>query len=1047
MLRSSSRPYVCLRCFAHSRSGLGSSLPSSVASFNARQKYSTFREEESRPQNVFGLENIPKSAPPAPTLPSPLDKRPVRKRLRDWKAGHDDRVGQLAPDLTFWSKVTNSNTRPQSTGSTEMDHIKSGAAGMAETAEAVNGEDPELSIVGSKARTPGDLVEMRQPGSRTPIFGVYLGYFGSRHHFYTSNGKWVIGLGFSAIFSVSKFVSPHELAPVLAMIPRNATADEFETLRLEDKGPTREAGAELILKMNNFVSEADRAYQASLNSLDRARSLVSDAKRTKYLSLFELADILLPKSFKHGKAFTPAALYAVHSALYRNEFIFRPLSPSPESHRKDHLFEIFPYQDLMMISRVSIMVRDYTSKRSRKQMPLTDDELLFTSCGSFILKAREVVLANRQKRSWTPYGILAPSPGVTLTIADWSRKHMEFIRFLEWWASYDLFEDSSRFHADGSLILRALGLYDDAILDQRTAWTLLQELGMIPPWEIPSRYKVRFPQVKIESGGGLSRPLNTTNLETSIRPDIAASSRRDWIEDMIFCIDAPSTVLIDDGVSVERTEKSDEFWIHVHTADPASGIVPKSELANFLELIPENIYLPGHFQAMLPSDIGLDQSGDYKSESLVNEYSLAAGRRALTFSAKVNEQGDLLDYKVEPSTLRKVAYLDPKDVSEFCNEPPPPPASNKSLVVGQLPEKANTAPNRPMVLAKDLDEKSKEDLLTLYRLAEAIKRKRLQKGAWPSFLPGPSVTVAFEDVPMQQANGTKVLPPDPYISIGYDSFNGASIVSNTMVLAGEIAARWCSDRKIPLPYRRDVHSKSNFTKIFEYATEELYPLLEKGVQPSSDQRQHLSRLTGGVEMSTEPGPYFMLGLDMYAKATSPLRRFSDLIVHWQIHAALAHERRTNRRIDNEVDDLDSILPFTTETLPDTISLLQLREKMARTVSHGTKEWMLMALVRAWKFEGNAPPKMRFTVDSRWRQGILGRLDLFELEAIMTIDGIDGLVLIKNIRVGDQFDVELADINVHSRQIFVKALKYHNHDQDPSKPSQPALSPTAPAPAP
>lgn len=63
--------------------------------------------------------------------------------------------------MTFWSKVTNSTTRPQSTGSSEMDHFKSDATGMADTDEAFNNEDVELAIVGTKSRTPGDLVEMK----------------------------------------------------------------------------------------------------------------------------------------------------------------------------------------------------------------------------------------------------------------------------------------------------------------------------------------------------------------------------------------------------------------------------------------------------------------------------------------------------------------------------------------------------------------------------------------------------------------------------------------------------------------------------------------------------------------------------------------------------------------------------------------------------------------------------------------------------------------------------------------------------------------------
>ncbi|KAJ4272269.1 3'-5' RNA exonuclease complex component [Fusarium torreyae] len=1037
MLRSSSRQYVCWNCLSHSRNGLRSSFPSSTQILN----YSTLNENNR--QDAFGLSNIPISAPQT----SSADKRPIRERLRDWVATNDPnhRSSPIVPDLTFWSPVTNSNTRAQSTGSTELDNFKSDTVGMVDATENVTEDDLELSVVSNKSQSPGDLVEMKQPGSRTPLFAIYLGYFGNRHHFYSSNGRWVISMGFSALFSVSRFVSVKDLKPILALIPPNLTVDQYEDLRKQGSGPSREAGSHLIYKMKQFVSEADEAYQSSLNSLDRARTLVSDGKRTKYLSLFELADMLLPRSLKKDDIFPPSALYAVHTALYRNDFIFRPLSPAADVHRQDHIFEIFPYQDLMMINRVALMIREYISVKGAGGM--SKERLATTAFGTFILKAREIVHANREKRSWTPHGILSPTSGVTIQTGEWSRRHIDFIHFLEWWASYGLFEDSSHFHADGALMLRALELYEGARLDQSCAWTFLQELGLIPPWEIPSRYKVRFPEVKIESGGGLIR-ATPARLEDSTRPDVAVGARREWSDDTVFCIDAPSTFLIDDGVSLERTDKPDEFWIHIHTADPASGIQPNSELAQFLELIPENIYLPGHFQAMLPSEFDLDQSGDYKSGSLVNQYSLAKGRPALTFSAKVNEKGDLLDYKVEPGTLHNIAYLDPKDVSEFCNEPPPPPASDKSLVVGQVPDNADTKSNRPMISARDLDDKSKEDLLTLYRLAEAVKGKRLQKGAWPSFLPNASVTVAFEDMPMRQAEGTKVLPADPYIKIGYDAFNGASVVSNTMVLAGEIAARWCSDRNIPLPYRRDMHSKSNMPEIYDYATKTLYPLLEKGIQPTIAQRQEFSRLTGGVEMSTEPGPYFMLGLDMYAKATSPLRRFSDLIVHWQIHAALAHERKVNRRIDAEADDLNDILPFTSETLPETLSLLRMREKMARTLSRGTQEWMLMALVRAWKFEGSAPQRMRLTVESQWRQGVLGRLDLFDLSAILTIDGLDGLVLIKNVKVGDKFDVELADINVHARQIFVKALKHY-----PGNPAvipnldQPALSPSAPAPTP
>ncbi|MGB5649713.1 MAG: RNB domain-containing ribonuclease, partial [Sedimenticolaceae bacterium] len=36
--------------------------------------------------------------------------------------------------------------------------------------------------------------------------------------------------------------------------------------------------------------------------------------------------------------------------------------------------------------------------------------------------------------------------------------------------------------------------------------------------------------------------------------------------------------------------------------------------------------------------------------------------------------------------------------------------------------------------------------------------------------------------------------------------------------------------------------------------------------------------------SLEPEPHFGLGLDIYARATSPLRRYADLVVHQQLRA-------------------------------------------------------------------------------------------------------------------------------------------------------------------
>lgn len=833
--------------------------------------------------------------------------------------------------------------------------------------------------------------------------------------------------GFGSLFTVANFASEAEIRPILNDMPKCTTTEEFEQAQQDDKGPSRAIASPLIEKMTQFKMETQRVYIHNMDSLDRARVLLSDPGRVKYLSLFEIADILLPASLKQDGVFPPPALYAVHTALYRDELAFRPLSPTSDCHRRDHLFEVFPQSFSQIINRVATMVRNYWIATGHMTNSSPSQALVRTPFGSFIDKARQVVESNRRRREWVNGGLRPLSESTMIPKVEWSQSSWEILSYLEWWASYDLFEPGSRFSAYGSVILRVLGLYQGVPLDQSTAWTFLQEVGFIPLWEIPSRYKVRFPGTGIIKGGGLARPVSP-NIQQSIRPDIAAEYRVDIPDQKVFCIDGPGAVLIDDGISLEYTEKEDEFWIHVHAADPASGIQPHSDFCKYMELIPENIYLQGHFQAMLsPSAGGGPRGGEM--EDLVKKYSLASGSPALTFSAKVNYGGDILDYKVRPTSVHDVVYMDPQDVSTFCNEPRPPPSRSQELSVGIPPEGTTASVNRTMTTTSTLDQSGQDALLTLYRLAEALKARRLEKGAWPYFFPGSSVEVQFEPMtPQDQATRdtleSEYVPPDPYIKIATEQDSTCSVVGNLMVLAGQVAARWCSDRNIPVPYRQDTKSVQNHDKLLKFATEVVYPQIHEGSEPTRAQRMELSSLTGGLQISTSPGPHFLMGVDMYAKATSPLRRFSDLLVHWQIHSALAYEHGTQRPIDPSLDDLNQILPFPKEQLDNTLSLLRMREKMARAVSHGDRDWILMALARAWRFEGTAPSKFRFTVTSRSRAGLLGYIDMFNLDAMMDVEGMGGHVLVKDIKTDDEFDVEIQDINVHWKQVRVRALQYH-----------------------
>ncbi len=95
-----------------------------------------------------------------------------------------------------------------------------------------------------------------------------------------------------------------------------------------------------------------------------------------------------------------------------------------------------------------------------------------------------------------------------------------------------------------------------------------------------------------------------------------------------------------------------------------------------------------------------------------------------------------------------------------------------------------------------------------------------------------------------------------------------AMVTDLMLMAGEAAARYCQQREIPIPYVTQppperIERPQGMAAMYAY------------------RRQFKPSRTGA-----EPGPHFGLGLKEYTRATSPLRRYADLLVHQQIRAHL-----------------------------------------------------------------------------------------------------------------------------------------------------------------
>ena len=848
------------------------------------------------------------------------------------------------------------------------------------------------------------------------MLAICLGRFNGYEHFYTSSGKWFTGLGIRTLYVVRNFAKYEELEPIVASLPSaEVSIEDINALQDLGHGPTRTAGAKLLKKMLEFVHDSEAIYQANAGTLDASSAFIGDPVKHKYLTLHEIADFLLPKRLKKDGKFDAPALYAVHRSLMQDDIFFRPLKET--GHRGSYLFEISPLSEVRIVQKVESLVRDYFASRAADGSPNPNKGDKLSLMHGFIRKARNAIDRSRKHRQWTGSGIIGPSrTELSQDGEEWTPAEREILQFIELWAAYQKFPTYSRYQCVGPALLKAIDRYPEAEkLAHTTGWTFLQEVRWIPPWEIPARYRVRFPDVNIKRGAGYIRP-SFDMLDRHIKDDVFSNDRKVWEGVTAYCIDAETTVDIDDAVSLEKTSVPGQYWIHVHVADPASCIAAETPVAKYAELIPETVYLSGHFERMLPLDISQER------------FSLARHRPCLTFSALVNEEGEVLKHEIAPGQLEDVVYVTGEDVASAIGETrPDPELVGDELLIGTMPE-SKPAP-RQVTRPDDLTEGQKAELSKLFELSKAIQAVRLSRGATPFFQPRVDARADFDQV-SQETDGDDIIltAGDPSIHVGYSKRTGTEIVEHSMRLAGEVAAKWCHERNVPIPYRTQPHADQNAELIDQYTREVFYPILKAGARPEEGQWRHLRALLGGDEISSTPGRHFTLGADMYTKATSPLRRFGDLIVHWQIEAAILEERRTGQSlVDRKLKDEEmDFLPFNREHLDRMLPMLRLRERQARSLMRreGTDQWILQAMVRAWQFgEAPIPETFRFTVmHIAGRSNLLGRLDFLERPAYLRPSNLNGVTRMVDVRIGDVFRVRLHSIDIPAGQILVEAVE-------------------------
>ncbi len=110
-----------------------------------------------------------------------------------------------------------------------------------------------------------------------------------------------------------------------------------------------------------------------------------------------------------------------------------------------------------------------------------------------------------------------------------------------------------------------------------------------------------------------------------------------------------------------------------------------------------------------------------------------------------------------------------------------------------------------------------------------------------------------------------------------DSSPSRQLVAEMMILAGQIGGKYGSEHNLPLPYRGQPQP--------ELPSEEELLQLPAGPTRFCALRSCMPR----SEMSMSPIRHASLGLESYVQVTSPIRRYTDLLAHFQIKAHLQGE--------------------------------------------------------------------------------------------------------------------------------------------------------------
>ena len=821
---------------------------------------------------------------------------------------------------------------------------------------------------------PGDMVSLIRVDG-TSSLAIYVQSTNRQKQFYTERGMWRACPAGELDYVLKGFAPTELLEPIKPYFPDGLARAESELQSTPEGGLPRPLGAPLLEMMGNFQDHMMDFCRDNAQRLDKIYDITADETEFLRLTLEELTMKVLGVD---ESELTAVSLYAVHQAVRNHPFLIEKDSTSLFS----SMYLVQPKRIVTAVEKVTTWVHEHQNHLVEAIMVKSTPRLNDHPMQMFIQKAQRLIRLSRKVRSPTIMSSVGPTtqqfePGqdgkpmlyrevLTEKFTDNDRIILEYLQL---YAIPSVIMPSGTLRSTASHIMRATGMYNTLGLGEASTRLFLQEIGVIAPWENLGL----LDQSLLLPGHGMSllEDMRWEEIEESCKnlslTDSMQGLRKDWGDLPVYCIDDVHAQEIDDGVSLQRIPGSDDtFWIRIHVANPTAFLHHDGPTMEYAGSRWATTYAPERTYPIFPTSL------------TQGNFSLSPGRPTLTFSAKMNLQGEILDTEVTNGTVRNVINVTHSKLRDFFI--PDRKGSTDSLQVGGTPVDQPLPADR--AIRETLTPEDEDAFTILRKLMLGFRTQRQKNGAMDMqrLSTNPSVFVQMGTAPtkpyeMQVTEGRYFIG-DPIIQLRMQNFDAhevpdeskENLVSLLMNLAGHIAGQFCATRNIPAVFDGTwydpEYARVTRDNIAQFGGKSFYHfVMPKALSASSPIKHHF------------------LGINAYVKSTSPLRRFTDVIAHYQIEAALRFEHENGRQFDAAIDmpedeaalpsDGEPVedstpqqsplpLPYTKADVDGLIHFGQpLKTRLNEVSSFSTQHWACMLLFRAFYFaECDLPPSFR-----------------------------------------------------------------------------------------